>query len=180
MVLSGGGFSLLPAAAAALAVADGIRRAGASTILHDHARLLAPLGALPVEADRRRLLADLMDDALLPVGSTLLTGAPGANGKDPGSVTISSLLGEEQVPLEAGQLRLVDLPPGIVARLEVDPGQGAILGVERQRFRLEVSGGLGGLLIDTRAIPLEWPGSAEQRRALLERWEEPVWVGSDR
>jgi hypothetical protein len=180
VVLSGGGFSLLPAAASALAVADGIRRAGASTLLHDHACLLAPLGALPVEADRRRLLADLMDDALLPVGSALLTGEPGTNGKDPGSVTISSLLGEEQLPLDAGQLHLVDLPPCIVARLEVDPGQGAILGVERQRFRLEASGGLGGLLIDTRAIPLEWPGGGEQRRALLERWEEPIWMGSDR
>jgi hypothetical protein len=180
VVLSGGGFSLLPAAASALAVADGIRRTGASTILHDHARILAPLGALPVETDRRRLLADLMDDALLPLGSALLTGAPGSNGKGPASVTISSLLGEEQVALEAGQLRLVDLPPGIVASLEIDPGQGAILGVERQRLRLEASGGLGGLLIDTRAIPLEWPDGGEQRRALLERWEEPVWMGSDR
>jgi hypothetical protein len=163
-----------------MAVADAIRRTGASTILHDHARILAPLGALPVEADRRRLLADLMDDALLPLGSALLTGAPGNNGKSPPSVTISSLLGEEHLSLEAGQLRLVDLPPGIVARLEIDPGQGAILGVERQRLRLEASGGLGGLLIDTRAIPLEWPDGSEPRRALLERWEEPVWMGSDR
>jgi hypothetical protein len=180
VVLTGGGFALLPAAASALALADGVRRAGASTILGDHARLLAPLGALPVEADRRRLLADLMDDALLPVGSALVTGAPATNGKEPASVTVSSLLGEEQVPLEAGQLRLIDLPPGIVARLEVDPGHGAILGMERQRFRLEASGGLGGLLIDTRAIPFEWPDGVEPRRALLERWEEPVWMGSDR
>ena len=180
LVLSGGGFSVLPAAATALAIADGVRRPGAVTILHDHACLLAPLGALPVETDRRRLLADLMDDCLLPVGSALLTGAPSANGKDTGSLTISSMLGEEELPLVSGQLRLIDLPPGIVARLDVDPGQGALLGVERQRFRLEASGGLGGLLIDTRSIPLDWPGSPEQRRALLERWEEPVWMGSDR
>jgi hypothetical protein len=180
VVLSGGGFALLPAAASALAVADAIRRTGASTILHDHARLLAPLGALPVEADRRRLLSDLMDDALLPIGSSLLTGAPGGNGKGPGTVTISSMLGEEEVSLEAGQLLLVDLPPGIVARLEIDPGSGSVLGVERQRLRLEASGGLGGLLIDTRDVPLDWPANGEQRRALLERWEEPVWMGSDR
>jgi hypothetical protein len=29
-------------------------------------------------------------------------------------------------------------------------------------------------------VPLDWPANGEQRRALLERWEEPVWMGSDR
>ncbi|HZW00145.1 MAG TPA: hypothetical protein VFF55_01170 [Candidatus Deferrimicrobium sp.] len=179
LVLAGGGFALLPAAAAALAVADGVRRPGAFTILHDHAAVLAPLGALPVEGDRRRLLADLMDDCLLPVGSVVLTGAPGEPGKDRGRVTITTPLFEDELPLEPG-LRLVDLPPGIVARLEIDPGQGSLLGVSGQRFGLEVSGGLGGLLLDMRPIPLELPSGAEQRRALLEAWEEPAWVGSDR
>ena len=120
-----------------------------------------------------------MDDCLLPVGSALLTGAPGETGKDRGRVTISTPLFEDELPLQPG-LRLVDLPPGIVARLEIDPGQGSLLGVSGQRFGLEVSGGLGGLLLDMRPIPLELPSGAEQRRALLEAWEEPAWVGSDR
>lgn len=180
VVLCGGGFSTLPAAAVALAIADGIRRPGAFTILHDHARVLAPLGALPVEGDRRRLLADLMDDCLLPVGSALLTGALGEIGKDGGKLAISTSLGEDELPLEPEQLRLVDLPPGIVARLDVDPGSGTILGVAGRRLRLEVSGGLGGLLVDTRPIPLELPSNAEQRRAMLEAWEAPAWMGSDR
>jgi hypothetical protein len=180
VVLSGGGFGGVPPAAAALALADGVRHPGAFTILHDHARLLAPLGALPVEGDRRRLLADLMDDCLLPLGSALLTGADRREGVDPGSITVSSDLGQDELPLESGQLRLVDLPPGIVARLDVDPGQGTILGVEGRRFRLEVSGGLGGLLIDTRPIPLVLPSSPEQRRATLEAWEAAAWLGTER
>jgi hypothetical protein len=180
LVLCGGGFTMLPASAVALAVADGIRRPGVFTILQDHAGVLAPLGALPVEGDRRRLLADLMDDCLLPLGSALLTGALGGTGKEPGRLAIATPLFEDELPLEAGQLRLVDLPPGIVARLDIDPGQGSILGVSGQRFRLEVSGGLGGLLLDTRPIPLELPSGAEQRRAMLEAWEEPAWMGSDR
>jgi hypothetical protein len=179
-VLSGGGFSGVPPAAAALAIADGVRHPGAFTILQDHARLLAPLGALPVESDRRRLLADLMDDALLPLGSAFLTGADGRDGLDGASVAVSSELGEEELPLASDELRLVDLPPGIVARLDVDPGQGAVLGVEGRRFRLEVSGGLGGLLIDTRPIPLELPSSPEQRRATLESWEAAAWLGTER
>jgi hypothetical protein len=180
LVLCGGGFSALPAAAISLAIADGIRRPGAFTILHDHARVLAPLGALPVEGDRRRLLADLMDDCLLPLGSALLTGALGEAGKDGGRLTVATSLGEDELPLEPGQVRLVDLPPGIVARIDLDPGSGTVLGVAGRPMRLEVSGGLGGLLVDTRPIPLELPSSAEQRRSTLEAWEVPAWAGTDR
>jgi hypothetical protein len=164
----------------ALAIVDGIRRPGAFTILHDHARVLAPLGALPIEGDRRRMLADLMDDCLLPVGSALLTGSIGGTGRDGGRLAISTALGDDEMALEPERLRLVDLPPGIVARLEVDPGSGTILGVAGRRLRLEVSGGLGGLLVDTRPIPLELPTNAEQRRATLQAWEAPAWMGSDR
>lgn len=180
VVLTGGAFSGLPPPAAAVALVDGIRRPGAVTILHDHARVLGPLGALPVEGDRRRLLADLMDDCLLPIGSALLTGSLGERERPSGSVGIGTSLGDQEIPLEAGQLRFVDLPPGIVARIDIDPGEGSVLGVRGRRLRLEVAGGLGGLLVDTREIPLGLPDNAEQRRALLEGWEAPAWAGSDR
>jgi hypothetical protein len=87
-----------------------------------------------------------MDDCLLPLGSALLTGALGEAGKDGGRLTVATSLGEDELPLEPGQLRLVDLPPGIVARIDLDPGGGTVLGVAGRPMRLEVSGGLGGLL----------------------------------
>ncbi|MFV2064135.1 MAG: hypothetical protein ACC726_11595 [Chloroflexota bacterium] len=179
VVLSGGAFSAVPAVAAALALVDSVRRPGAVTILHDHARILAPLGALPVEGDRRRLLADLMDDSLVPIGSAVVTGALHGGGKGSnggGTMSISTALGDDELRLEPDRLRLVDLPPGIVARLEIDPEQGSILGVEGQRLTLEVSGGLGGLLVDTREIKLPLPDGGEARRAKLESWEAPVWA----
>ena len=176
-VLSGGAFSALPTAAVALSLVNSVRRPGAATILHDHARVLAPLGALPVEGDRRRLLADLMDDCLLPVGSAVLTGALPERDQAGGTMAISTELGADELRLEPDRLRLVDLPPGIVARLEIDPEDGAILGVSGQRLTLEVSGGLGGLLVDTRDIPLQLPSGDEQRRRQLEDWERPVWAG---
>jgi hypothetical protein len=176
IVVSGGAFSAVPTAASALALVDSVRRPGATTILHDHARLLAPLGALPVEGDRRRLLADLMDDVLLPIGSAVLTGDISGRGDATGTISISTPLGDEQISLEPDQLRLVDLPPGIVARLEIDPEDGSILGVQGQRLTLEVSGGLGGLLLDTRAIELPLPASGESRRSQLAAWEAPVWA----
>jgi hypothetical protein len=179
VVIGGGGFAMLPAAACALAVADGLRRPGAFTILHDHARVLSPLGALPVEGDRRRLLADLMDDCLLPIGSAILTGSLGEAGRATGRLAISSSLGDDEHALDPDQVRFLDLPPGIVARLELDPGQGSLLGVTGRHLQLELSGGLGGLLVDTRPIPLELPAALEARRTLIEGWDASAWSGGE-
>jgi hypothetical protein len=176
VVLAGGSMVGLPPLAIALAVTDLIRQPGATTILADHARILGPLGALESERDRRRILADLMDDGLLPLGSTLLTGDTGAHAV--GTVGVSSALGSEQLSLAPELLQTVDLPPGIVARLDIDPGDGTVLGVSGRRIALEVSGGLGGLLIDTRPIALSLPESGESRRATLETWERPAWSRS--
>lgn len=182
MVLSGGVFAGLPPAAVALAVVDGVRRPGATSILHDHAGVLAPLGALPVEADRQHLLADLMADCLLPLGSAVLTGTltvRGKKDKTTGSMSVSSPLGDQRLRLDPGQLQLIDLPPDITAHLGIDPGDGTILGVQGRTLSMELSGGLAGLLVDTRPIPLELPASGEARRTTLESWETPAWLGSE-
>jgi hypothetical protein len=182
MVVSGGAFVGLPPAAAALAVIDGVRRPGAMSILHDHAGVLGPLGALPVEADRQRLLTDLMADCLLPLGSAVLTGALPQLKKDKaaGSMSIASPLGDQRLRLEPDQLQLVDLPPGVVARLGIDPGDGSVLGVQGRTVSLELGGGLAGLLVDTRSIPLDLPASGEPRRTALEGWEAAAGAGGER
>jgi hypothetical protein len=181
-VLSGGGFAMVPPAAAALAALDGIRRPGVMSILHDHAGVLAPLGALPVEDDRRRLLTDLMGDVLLPLGSAVVSGTieTPKRGRTAASVSIASTLGDQRLGLEPGQLQLVDLPPGVSARLGIDPGEGSVLGVSGHTLSMEVQGGLGGLFVDTRPVPLDLPASGEARRSQLEAWEAPAWFGSDR
>jgi hypothetical protein len=178
VVLAGGFMHGLPPLAMALAITDVIREPGATTILGDHARVLAPLGALESERDRRRILADLMDDCLLPIGSTLLTGDAAPGSQTFATVGVSSTLGSERLSLVSEQLQTVDLPPGIVARLDIDPGEGTVLGVSGRRIALEVSGGLGGLLIDTRPIALSLPEGGELRRAVLEAWEGPAWARS--
>jgi hypothetical protein len=121
-----------------------------------------------------------MDDCLLPLGSVLQIGGLEGGDQGAGSMTVTSTLGSDELRLEAGGLRLVDLPPGIVARLDIDPEHGAILGVRGQRLTLEVSGGLAGLLVDTRDIPLRLPHASEDRRALLSSWEGSIWGGADR
>ena len=181
-LVSGGAFAGLPPAAITLALLDGVRRAGDVRLLHDHAGVLAPLGALPVEADRQRLLADLMDDCLLPLGSAIVSGTipERKKGKALASMSVSSVLGDQHLQLDPGRLQMVDVPPGITAQVSIDPGDGLILGREGGPITMEVRGGLGGLFVDTRPIPLDLPASGEARRSALEAWEAPVWAGSDR
>jgi hypothetical protein len=45
---------------------------------------------------------------------------------------------------------------------------------------MELNGGLGGLFVDTRPIPLDLPASGEARRSAIEAWEAPAWAGSER
>ena len=162
-----------------MAVVDGMRRPGAVTLFHDHARLLGPIGALPDDGDRRRLLVDLLDDALLPLGSAIVTGEVRGGSRAAATLRVTSRLQQHDLELAPNALRLVDLPPGVPARVEVEMRDGHVLGVRARRIALDVTGGLGGLLIDTREVPLRLPERSERRRALLEAWERPVW-GADR
>ena len=135
-------------------------------------------GRCPTTGDRRRLLADLLDDALLPLGSAIVTGEVRGGARVAATLRVTSRLQQHDLELRAHALRLVDLPPGVPARVEVEMREGQVLGVRARRIALDVTGGLGGLLVDTREVPLRLPERAERRRALLEAWERPVW-GAD-
>ena len=95
------------------------------------------------------------------------------------TIHITSALQQHDLELSSGALRLLDLPPGVPARVELELREGTLLGARNRRMVLEVTGGLGGLLVDTREIPLRLPDRSERRRALLEAWERPVWATSD-
>jgi hypothetical protein len=178
LVCSGGAFAAVPPPAAALAIVDAMRRAGAISLFHDHARVLGPLGTLPESGDRRRLLADLLDDALLPLGSAIVAGDMRPGARHAATLRVTSELQHHEIELAPGALRLVDLPPGIPARIEVETREGTLLGVKARKLALDVTGGLGGLLVDTREVPLRLPERAERRRAVLEAWERPVWAAT--
>ena len=116
-----------------------------------------PSGALPDAADRRRLLVDLLDDALLPLGSAIVTGEVRADARVAATMRVTSDLQQHDLELAPNALRLVDLPPGVPARVEVEMREGQVLGVRGRRIALDVTGGLGGLLVDTREVPLRLP-----------------------
>jgi hypothetical protein len=174
VVVSGGCFSVMPPGVAELLVLDTMRRPGGAAVAHDHARLLAPLGSIDDEDDRRRLLVDLLDDLLLPLGSVMV--APGSRpARHPGRVHVGGPGPGHDLPLVPGAVQVVPVAAGSTALVEFDTRDGGWLGPRARRVALEVSGGLGGLLIDTRDVPLHLPDRADRRRDLLEAWERPLW-----
>ena len=178
LIVSGGAFAVAPPPAVALAVADTIRRPGMTQVAYDHARTLAPLGTLG-ETERREMLADLADDLLLPLGSLLvLTG--GRQGRDLGRLTVTSEWAtHDPQPLSSGALRVVELPPGAPASVELEVREGRFGRTRARRVGFEATGGLGGLFIDTRGVPLRLPPRTERRREVVAQWQRSLWPGAE-
>jgi hypothetical protein len=178
IVVAGGAWAVAPGPAIALAVADLVRRPGASQLAWDHARLLAPLGTIADRFDRQTLLAELAEDLLVPLGS-VVTPAGLRAGKSAGRLVIHGETGTSEVDLLPGGLQLIDLPPGQLGIAEFRFRDQVDLGRRARHARIEVGGGLGGLLIDLRDVPLRLPDRLERRRALLGAWQAALWPGLD-
>jgi hypothetical protein len=178
VIASGGAWAAAPGPAVGLALADTVRRPGIRALGWDHARLLAPLGAIEDEVERRAVIADLRDDLLLPLGSVVMPAGLRA-GRVAGHLTVRAEGGPAELDLVAGGLELVDLPPGERAIVELRFRDAVDLGVRVKHAAVEVTGGLGGLLVDLRDVPLRLPDRPERRRDLLAAWQAALWAGMD-
>jgi len=178
IVVAGGAWAVAPGPAIALALADVVRRPGASQLAWDYARLLGPIGMVDDQAERRVLLAELAEDLLVPLG-TVVTPAGLRAGKSAGRLLIHGESGSSEIDLVPGGLQLVDLPPGQLGIAEFRFRDQVNLGSRAQHARIEVGGGLGGLLVDLRDVPLRLPDRLDRRRALLGAWQAALWPGLD-
>ena len=115
---AGGAWAVAPGPAVALALVDVVRRPGIRGLGHDHARLLAPLGTIEDPEERRRVIADLRDELLVPLGSVVMP-AGLRGGKSIGRIAVRGSVGETELELVPGGLELVDLPPGERAVVEL-------------------------------------------------------------
>jgi len=176
LVLTGGGFAAGPPAAVALTVADVLRRAGGIQIALDHARLLGPIGAVGDPVERRQLAAELADDLLLPLGTLVILDAD-RRATSGASAAVSLTTDGLQLPFEVGR--------GTVEQVDLAPGTSAVAAVEwptpggdrrpGRRLAIPVSGGLAGLIVDGRGVPLRLPARSSDRRAALAAWHDPLW-----
>lgn len=181
-IIAGGCFAAAPAAAVALTALDAIRRTGASQLALDPARLLGPIGTIEDPLERRALLADVAGDLLVPLGSAVLAAGAGPRRDDAviGRLTLDRGGALTSHPLAGGELAFIDLPPGERAEAAFEFKSPARLGRRTRRGHVAVSGGLAGLIVDLRDVPLRLPERRDRRRALLIGWSALAWPGDDR
>ncbi len=175
LVVAGGVWALAPAPAVAVAVLDVVRRPGVSQLVFDHARVLGPIGTITDEAERSALLSDLVDDVLLPLGTAVIPQGLRA-GRFVGRAIMHRSGGPPvEQELVAGGLVTLGLPPGETGTAELDLRDGVVLGGRGRRFAMEVAGGMAGVIVDLRDVPLRLPDRLERRRELLSGWQQPFW-----
>jgi hypothetical protein len=175
LVIAGGVWSVAPTPAVVVAVLDVIRRSGVSQLVLDHARLLGPIGAIADEAERADLLADLMDDALTPLGTAVVPQGLRAGRYVGRAVVHRPNVAPEEHELVAGRLVTLEVPPGETVSAELAFRDTIVVGGRGRRFALDVAGGMGGVLVDLRDVPLRLPDRLERRRDLLAAWQQPLW-----
>jgi hypothetical protein len=194
-LVAGGAFAAAPGGSVVLAVADVVRRTGATQVALDHARLLGPIGTIDDPDDRRDLVADLADDLLAPLGSLVVAAGmpPRLRGRAAtGTITLDIVDGNgagavatgpspsPRRELTSGELAVLELGPGTQAVATLEFRDSARIGRRARRFSVPVSGGLGGVLVDLRDVPLRLPERRDRRRAALATWGEQVWPDDDR
>jgi hypothetical protein len=178
LIAAGGIWASTPASVVALAMADLVRRPGVSLLTCDQARVLGPLGNIPEEDERRVMLRDLTSDVLMPLGSLILP-AGIRQGRSAGRMRVSGGTVNSDIDLQPGGIWAVELAPGQTATAEMDFKDAVRLTTRGRRFSLEVAGGLGGLFVDLRDIPLRLPDRADLKRSTWEAWQRAMWPEID-
>jgi hypothetical protein len=159
-----------------------MRRPGATQLAVDHARLLGPIGTIDDPDERRDLLSDLADDLMAPIGSLLVVASVPASRGKASRVGRLTLDGDRhgRHELNGGEVVFVDLAPGDRALATLDFKDPVRVGHRGRRIAMSVSGGVAGLAIDLREVPLRLPERRDRRRAALAAWGELAWPGDER
>lgn len=180
-IIAGGAFAVAPARAVAMAVADTVRRPGATQLTVDHARLLGPIGTIDDPDERRDLLADLADDLLAPIGSLVVVASVPASRRVAGRAGRLTLDGDRhgRHELTGGEVTFVEMAPGDQALATLEFRDAVRIGHRARRVAVPVSGGVAGLAIDLRDVPLRLPERRDRRRAALAEWGELAWPNDE-
>ncbi|HAI21836.1 MAG TPA: methylaspartate mutase [Clostridiales bacterium UBA8153] len=169
---SGGVLSHAPRRAqAALILLDALGPMGVTRLFVDSVFMLPHLGALS-DLEPDAALATLWRECLVPLGTVV---APVGSGR-PGHLLAQVSVEGTDLDLLVGQLAVLPLAPGQVARLKVRPAYGWDAGAGRnQVLETTVHGGEVGVILDGRGRPLELPVEPALRRRSLADW----WLAMD-
>jgi hypothetical protein len=174
ILISGGGLVHTPRAGQALlAVLDGVQPVGISTVLLDVNRAAPAIGA--VAGIKPLAAASALEAGTLTSLGTVIS--PVGQAK-PGDVVMRMRIvydsgGELDVEARYGEIEIWPLLVGQQATLEIRPSRRFDVGMgPGQGGKVEVLGGLVGLVVDARGRPLKLPQDPDLRRRTLNGW---IW-----
>jgi uncharacterized protein (TIGR01319 family) len=157
---------------AMLMLLDALQPVGVTTLVLDQNNLTAAIGAaalintlLPVQV--------LESPAFLNLGTVI---SPISGGRAGAMILRARLFApdgsETQFEIKQGTLTVLPLPHGQKARLQLDPSHDTDLGLNRpgRSLKLNVVGGMLGIVIDARGRPLDLPDDLVKRRDLFKKW----------
>ncbi len=161
-----------------LVLLDALQPVGVTRLWLDNLSLLPQMGALatlePMAAGQCAVR-----DALLPLGTLICPVARRGRqmalertGRNALRFRISYAQGGSlDVDVPYGSLEVIPLPPGQQATLDLHPARGFDIGLGPGRAgKIDVDGGVVGLVVDARGRPLTLPADKAERRRKIQEW----------
>jgi len=178
LVGSGGVLSHAPRRnQAALMLIDAFQPEGITKLAVDSIFMMPQLGVL-AQVNEIAAMQVFQRDCLIHLGTCIAPVGNANEGKPCLSLQITLLNGQriaEEIP--AGELRLYPLAVGETAQVQLETARGFELDKERsEQIETEVSGGVVGLIIDTRGRPLEISQNTSNRVSKLLKWNRALNV----
>jgi len=155
---------------AALLLLDAIQPVGVTELWQDPVGLIPAMGALAYL--KPEAVVQMVDEGdLIRIGSVAcMEGMVRRIGR--GGMRVAIRLGDGQVvrrSIAAGTIWAYPLPPGQTAAVDISVTRGLSI-AGRGRIRLQMTGGVAGLIFDARGRPLPLPRDADVRARLYPRW----------
>ena len=170
LVASGGVLSHAPRMEQAAAMlVDAFEPEGFTELAKDSIFMMPHLGVL-ASVHPKAAMEVFERDCLIHLGTCVAAKGEGKPGKPCMTVTIRGAI-SESVAMNVGDLRLLRLPPGTEATVQVAPERGFDVGAGPGKpVERTVRGGTVGLILDARGRPLRLPEPPAERRATVTRW----------
>jgi hypothetical protein len=161
---------------AALIMLDGIEPWGIINLALDNHGLTSVLGAVAV-IDSLAAVEMIVHDTFLNLGTVIALAGHGTAGKTALKLKIERPDHEpEEMEFPYGTIQVVPLGPDETANIEVRPTRqfDIVPGQPGQGASAQVTGGVLGLIIDTRGRPLRLLENDEERGLQLTAWMEGI------
>jgi hypothetical protein len=158
-----------------LMLIDAYQPLGVTRLAVDSIFMMPHLGVLS-QVNERAATEVFLKDCLIPLGSCLAAEGKAKPGEPSFAYTIRFADGRhEKGALRFGELRRLELPPGVQAELELEPSRGFGFGAgEGRAVSATAAGGVVGLILDARGRPLRFAEDPSERAAQLRSWAEAV------